>query len=117
MNREETIFRGIVLYNIERNKFLNGVYSNNHPATGGRIFTETVRLIDDSLVEGNTLVHIYESLYFDLEDWVNCRLTFRITDGVYRAVWQLPNGNIIFRGEGFLMNDRQIAITYWREEI
>lgn len=113
MNQDKFEFRGIVLYDIERNGFLNGVYSNNHPVATGRIFTETARLVDDTLVEGTTEVHIYESLYFDLTEWVHCRLTFRITNGVYVAEWRLPNDEVIFRGEGFLMNDRQIAITYW----
>lgn len=105
--------RGIVLYNIERDGNLNGVYTNNHPDMSGIIFTETARLVDDTLIEGNTQVHIYESLYFDQATWIHCKLTFGITNGVYQATWELPNGDIPFRGEGFLMNDRQIAISYW----
>lgn len=105
-------FRGIVLYNIERNGNLNGIYTNNR-IIGTQIFTETARLVDDTLVEGETQVHVYDSFYFDFAKRVNCLLTLRITNGIYRAQWQLLDGNLIFEGEGFQMNDRQIAITYW----
>lgn len=69
--------------------------------------------MDNTLAEGTTEVHIYESLYFDLIEWVHCTLTFRITNGVFAAEWRLLNNEVIFRGEGFLMNERQIAISYW----
>lgn len=106
-------FRGIVLYNIELNGNLNGVYTNDHPITNARIFTETARLINDTLIENETKVHEYDCFYFDAVDGrVNCTLTFRITNGIYNAEWVLENG-YIFRGQGFQMNDRQIAISYW----
>lgn len=108
-------FRGIVLYNIELNGNLNGVYTNNHPITNGRIFTETARLRGDTFFEGNTEVRIYDCFYFDVvEGGVECTLTFRITNGIYRVEWHLPNQTTpIFIGEGFQMNDRQIVISYW----
>lgn len=111
MNQEKFKFRGIVLYDIQRNGFLNGVYSNNHPATEGRIFTETARLRPG--IAEDAPVRIYDSFYFDIEGGHECVLTFTITDGVYVAEWRLDNGRTIFIGEGFLMNDRQIAISYW----
>ena len=106
-------FKGIVLYNIERDGNLNGVYTNNDSNGNARIATETARLIDDSLVEGDTEVHIYDCFYFNNDEGINCTLTFRITNGIYRADWQLNDGTPIFIGEGFQMNDRQIAISYW----
>ncbi len=109
-------FRGIVLYNIERNGNLNGVYTNNHPVTESRIFTETARLVDDTLIEGNTEIHIYESCYFDaINGGVNRNLTFRISDGIINAQWSIGE-QILFVGQGFQMNERQIAITYERKK-
>jgi hypothetical protein len=79
-------FRGIVLYNIERDGNLNGVYTNNHPITNGRIATETARLRDNTLVENETEVHVYDCFYFDaIDGGIECTLTFRITNGIYRA--------------------------------
>ena len=108
-------FRGIVLYNIELDGNLNGIYTNNHPVTNGRIFTETARLTDDTLVEGETEVHIYECFYFDAVDsGVECTLTFRITNRIIKAAWQMRDQESpLFIGEGFQMNDHQIAINYW----
>lgn len=106
-------FRGIVLYNIELDGNLNGVYTSNHPEMRARIFTETARLRDNTLIENKTEVHIYDSFYFDAVDGrVNCTLTFRITNGIYNAEWVLENG-FIFVGQGFQMNERQIAVSYW----
>ncbi len=106
--------KGIVLYNIELEGNLNGVYTNNHSEMMARIFTETARLTENALIENGTEVHIYDSFYFDAIDGrVNCTLTFRITNGIYNAEWRLlDEENPLFIGEGFLMNERQIAISY-----
>lgn len=108
-------FRGIVLYDIERDDNLNGVYSNNHPITNGRIFTETARLRAPAISEGGTEIQNFDSFYFDaIEGRVDCTLIFRITNGIYTAEWRLVGEDrILFVGEGYLMNDRQIAIAYW----
>ncbi|WP_298119075.1 hypothetical protein [Flavobacterium sp.] len=110
----EKQFRGIILFNIELNGNLNGVYTNNL-TPNAEIYTETAKLKDDTLVENGTEVHIYDSFYFDaVEGRVDCTLTFRITNGIYIAEWRLlGNEKTLFIGEGFLMNNRQIAISYW----
>lgn len=102
--------RGIVLYSIERDNSLNGVYTNSHPSTRAIIFTETARLRQGNLIEGQRA--IFDSSYFDFDGINICTLIIEIINGVYIAEWQLQNGTI-FRGQGFLMNDRQIAISYW----
>lgn len=106
--------KGIVLYNIERDDNLNGVYTNNR-TLNSEIFTETARLIKPITFEEETEIQNYQCFYFDAEsNRVNCTLTFRITNGLYQATWRLlGEDNPIFIGEGFLMNDRQIAISYW----
>lgn len=106
-------FRGIVLYNIELDGNLNGVYTNNHRDLSGRILTETLRPIGDPIIEEGNEVYNYNSLYFDaLEDWVDCTLKLTISNRIYTAEWSRENV-VIFQGEGFRMNERQIAITYW----
>ncbi|MDI1256625.1 MAG: hypothetical protein PSV16_11045 [Flavobacterium sp.] len=107
-------FHGIILYEIERNGNLNGVYTNNHPFTNSRIFTETATLRGEVSFEGEIETRIYDCFYFDAVDGAtNCTLIFRIINGIYQGQWIFDNGDVIFIGEGFQMNDRQIAISYW----
>lgn len=107
--------RDIVLYDKERDGNLNGVYSNNHAITNGRIFTETARLRAPAKFAGVAEIQNYDSFYFDaIEGRVDCTLIFRITNGIYTAEWTLVGEDRpFFVGEGYLMNDRQIAIAYW----
>ena len=104
--------KGIVLYDIERDGCLNGVYTNNL-TPNAEIYTETAKR--KSRVDNkNTIVEVYDCFYFDAEsERVNCTLTFEIINGIINAEWRLLNNDIIFTGQGFLMNDRQIAISYW----
>lgn len=108
-------FKGIVMYNIELDGNLNGVYTNNHPALSGRILTETARVRADSQpYNGEDGRFVYDSVYIDVDNSsVNCELVFTIQNRIIDAVWSLPNGRVIFRGQGFQMNERQIAISYW----
>ncbi|WP_162127943.1 hypothetical protein [Flavobacterium phycosphaerae] len=109
-------FRGLVLYNLELDGNLNGVYTNNHPDLRGQIFTETARLRDDTIIVDETQIRVYDCFYFDAVDGsINCTLTFNITNRIITATWTL-NGRVIFTGEGFQMNDRQIAISYWHAD-
>lgn len=106
-------FKGIVLYNIEADNNLNGVYTNNHPLTNNRIFAETARFIpDESSENGETEIRVYDCFYFDTEGEIECTLTFSITNGIIDVVWSIGQ-RVIFRGQGFQMNERQIAISYW----
>ena len=106
-------FRGIVLYDLERNGNLNGVYTNNHPLIHNTIFTETARFRpNDSNINGNTEIRQYDCFYFDTEGGIECNLRFTITNGIFDAVWSIGQ-RVIFGGQGFQMNERQIAISYW----
>lgn len=107
--------KGIVLYDIERDGCLNGVYTNNLTPRS-EIFTETAKLKSKVDVKNeNTIVEVYDCFYFDaVDERVDCILTFRITNGRYDAEWILiGETEPRFIGQGFLMNDRQIAISYW----
>ena len=108
--------KGIVLYNIERDGCLNGVYTNNL-TSGAEIFTETAKLKSktDKKTNENTFVEVYDCFYFDAVDGrIDCTLTFTSTNGIIDAKWVLlDDDRPLFIGQGFLMNDRQIAISYW----
>ena len=108
-------FKGIILYNIELDGNLNGVYTNNHPNTRGEIYTETARLKKNfPQFNNNTEVREYDAFYFDLNnERVDCLLKFSIQNRIIDVIWELVDGRVLFRGQGFQMNDRQIAISYW----
>lgn len=113
MNR----LRGIILYDIQLNGDLNGVYTNNHPDTQARLYTETARLRQPFVQQYHELnmnngTMVYDCFYFDVDNQrVNCTLKFEITNSIIQATWS-DNTRILFTGEGYQMNERQIAITY-----
>lgn len=106
---------GIVLYDIELNGNLNGVYCND--TLGKKILTETARLI--SPIE-DKLNREYDVIYFDVSDSYTGKLTITDNNGLLDAIWfDIKNNstcqivpNLIFKGQGFYMNERQIAISY-----
>lgn len=107
-------FRGIILYDIQLNENLNGVYTNNH-TPNSELFTETARfLADESTGDFRNGRKIYESFYFDFEAGrVNARLVFTITNGIINAEWFINDeADATFIGQGYQMNQRQIAISY-----
>lgn len=108
--------KGIVLYDIQMDSTLNGVYTNSDPQVNGTILTETARLVNQYPdIEGGigTQIFEYDCFYFDFPNGgVNCRLIFKVNGNIYHTEWIL-NGNIIFKGQGFQMNDSQIALSYW----
>ncbi len=105
-------FRGIVLYSVERDNNLNGVYTNNHPLAVNRIYTETARLRAAEISsDGETETRTYDCFYFENERGVECVLRFIISNGIFDAIWSIGD-RVIFEGQGFQMNDRQIAISY-----
>lgn len=106
------MIRGIVLYTRLLDGNLDGVYTNNHPNTQARQLWERATLIREESTEN---FQVYNCVYQDLDNSeIVCRLTFTITNSIITAEWFLENNtNPTFRGEGFQMNENQIAISYW----
>lgn len=110
--------RGIILYDIQLNGNLNGVYTNNHMLTNGRLFTETAMLVSVTINDNNIETRIYDCFYFDAESGrVNATLMLRIENGIITARWWIEGQDVdidrpAFVGEGYQMNQRQIAIAY-----
>jgi len=107
---------GIVLYEVELNGNLNGVYTND--AVGKQTFRETARLKDKESEDEN--VKTYDVIYFDVSDSYTGKLTITDNNGLLNARWfDIKNNstcqivsNLVFEGQGFYMNERQIAISY-----
>lgn len=108
-------FRGIILYDIQLDGNLTGIYTNNHPDASGQICVEYAHLkghyIPEYRTDGN---HTFDCSYFDHADGItSARLEFKIENRVIHAKWfLLENNTLIFTGEGFQMNERQLAISY-----
>ena len=121
-------FNGIVLYNIERDGCLNGVYTNEQAYTG-RIYNEIARRQNQDKhykieseegkraccnidIEGH-----YDCQYFDVNnEYCRCELEIKrdpiTAHNVYRFYWRGKNGRD-FEGIGYQMNHNQLAVSYW----
>lgn len=102
---------GIVLYDIELDGCLNGVYTNDGPGVQGVIYNEVARK-KKTMPTG--IAGDYDCFYFDIS---NARhdVDLTITPGPTRTfdfLWA-ENSKPIFCGVGYLMNERQIAVRYW----
>jgi hypothetical protein len=105
-------YMGIILYNIQRDGCLNGVYSNL--GVRGEIYNEICRR-KDNVIPG--ILGAYYSMWFDQgNDCISDReLNIRLhnnTPGIFEFEWTVA-GAINFVGIGYQMNDTQIALTYW----
>ncbi|ESU19042.1 hypothetical protein FCR2A7T_24560 [Flavobacterium cauense R2A-7] len=110
--------RGIILYDIQLNGDLNGVYTNNL-TPNAELFTETAHFLrDESFGDFINGLMLYEAFYFDFESGrVNAILEFRIVNGLITARWWREGedrieDNLLFTGEGYRMNHHQIVIAY-----
>lgn len=115
-NKNEKSFRGIILYDIQLDGNLTGVYTNNHDESRGQLRTEYAHIKEDIIpnyrVDGE---YEFECSYFDhVANRTNARLKFKIHNRIIYAEWYINDGNeLTFSGEGFQMNERQLAISYW----
>ena len=108
--------KGIVLYNIELNGCLNGVYTNN--MADGIIFNEIAKLrkkFSEDEFEGD-----YDCFYFDKDPIRNdAELIIRKVEGKHRTYSFRLNvdGKARFNGIGYKMNEKQLAVHYWDGEL
>lgn len=110
------IKEGIILYNIELNDCLNGVYTNDDPNLGGEIFNEIAK-IKDKRGKENDITGLYDCFYFEfsLKGNVPVNAILEVTlegKGKYKFLWTALDGKKQFVGIGYKMNDRQIAVNY-----
>lgn len=114
---KEKKLQGVILYDIELNGCLNGVYTNNY--LHSEIFTETARVKKDTKVGSDGVSGEYDCFYFDVDNSKNiCELIISesahpniIGTFEYSFVWKYE-GAVIFRGVGYQMNERQIVVRY-----
>jgi len=101
--------KGITLFHIEDNGILRGTYTNEIAL--GEIFEEIA--VKHTNEEG--LIGTYDSVYFESNSKkFNAILNITVKKNnqkVYSLSWKKGN-NVIFKGVGYLMNNRQFIVRY-----
>lgn len=121
MNNKLEGFYGIVLYDIEMDGCLNGVYTNMSDECHGVIYNEIAR---KKKCDKKEIAGIYDSQFFDLDnDRYFCKLEITRRRGteinIYDFRWhdimdeENQTVNREYVGVGYQMNERQISVTYW----
>lgn len=103
------IKEGIIIYNIECNNCLNGVYTNE--LASGIIFNEIA--IKKDQLSSSSIEGEYNCAYFENSNQLeNVTLTIASNkSGIYEFQWRLK-GKIIFEGIGYRMKQNQIIVHY-----
>lgn len=100
---------GIILYNIELDNCLNGVFTNYY--LDGTIFNEIAKKRECS----NGIVGVYDCFYFDIIDRKNdVELQISIDkskQNTFLFEWRNEK-TLLFKGIGYKMNEKQIAVHY-----
>jgi len=104
--------KGIVLYEIELNGCLNGVYTND--GCDGLIYNEIAT--KHSPFENDDIAGTYDCSYFEdnnMRKDVELSITRKKKKArIFDFKWSMK-GRVLFEGIGFKMNNRQVAVTYW----
>ena len=119
------IEQGIVLYDIEMDGCLNGVYTNENHATAGVIFNEIARKKGSSLKESDSakdwdIEGEYDCMWFDIgthpDNRENAILVISrkaTSPRVFDVTWlDVTTRNPRFAGTGYFMNSRQFVVRY-----
>ena len=109
------IKEGIILYNIELNGCLNGVYTNEDKKVLGEIFNEISRIKMTSQIGADGISGRYDCFYFDLNNFrVDAEFEITLKKGnIYEFCWWDLHGSKLFQGIGYKMNEKQIGVHYW----
>jgi len=112
-NLNKGIQKGMILYTIEKDGCLNGIYTNEHPAAAGSILNEITKKSD---TKPDDLEGTYLSAYFESDNGkvTECKLAIDCKSIPYRFVWYKNNpNNPIWEGYGYKMRENLLAVHYW----
>lgn len=104
-------FTGVVIYEILPDGCLNGIYTNDHQLTNGKIFNEIARKKSEDY---NDVIGDYVCSCIDFNNQVkNCELTIRFSpkNNQYKLDWS-DNQGPLFNGIGWLTRDNQLSVIY-----
>jgi hypothetical protein len=110
---------GIALYNIELHGCLNGVFTND--GGYGEISNEVAKLKQGTEAGEDKISGEYDCFYFDEKNTpeygtltIVANNKHKIKTDIYEFdfTWKDTKGNIDFKGIGYKMNEKQIAVHY-----
>lgn len=116
--------KGLILYNVELDGCLNGVYTNNY--LGGVICNEIARRqFSNENQSKNEIEGHYDCFYFSTEkDSIRNNIILEIKRVKIEEItaemkgltllfkWKNQEGKTVFEGLGYLMNPRQLVVSY-----
>lgn len=110
-------FEGVVVYTIERNGCLNGVYANNAQPLPNHVYNEIAKRKKDAETnKEHPLVGTYLCSWIEWSNngdiIVNGVLTINWVGTCYSLEWRDNNNNILFIGKGFQTGDYQLTVRY-----
>ena len=105
----------MILYTIEKDGCLSGIYTNEHQNGPGKISGETARKKDDSSLPTN-LEGIYDSVFFEHgnPNAEQCELEIDCKNIPFTLAWKKPNAKQpLWEGYGYKMRDNLLVVHYW----
>ena len=106
----DNMFNGLIVYDIQLDGNLSGAYRNQKDL--GNVNLEIATKKD----KNTEIIGTYNCLYFQ-DGQSNCDVELIIDKGnglnCFSFEWRNKGGNLVFKGIGYLMNQKQIAVHYW----
>lgn len=108
-------FEGVVVYTIEKNGCLNGVYANDENPLPNHVYNEIAKRTTDINKE-YPLAGTYLCSWIEWSNKgdiiVNGVLTINWQGNYYDVVWRDNKNNRLFVGKGFQTGDYQLTVRY-----
>ncbi len=98
----------LILYDIGLDGCINGVYRGPN----SEVYVELLRKKAGATNIGDGLFSIYRNQYIDTAGTHTGWVTVKPQKGGYIFEWYQKKGVLDFRGIGYKMNERQIAVYY-----
>lgn len=108
--KEKKVKKGLVLYTIDADGCLNGLYTNENAK--GMLISESLKKTsgDNMKIEGDYALHYYDH---ENASYVG-KVKIDVCDNVYDLEWTVE-GDVKprFKGVGYRMSATQLAVVYW----
>lgn len=104
-------FQGVVVYTIENDGCLNGVYANTQTPTPHEVFNEIAKLTTPRTSE-DRLTGNYRVSWISDSEIVTGTLEIRRLERFYDVRWFVGNNNLVFTGIGFITGPHQFTVAY-----
>ncbi len=101
---------GVILYNLEMDGCLNGVYTNQ--GASSEIYSEILKKKPKAAKVDDILFSDYDCQFMDNDGPHYCEVKMKKHKYGYYILEWFEHGDLNCRGIGYRMNDRQIVVYY-----